>query len=119
MEQCPVCFGELDVRECAPCDDCGAKPGEIDDFNQKIHTYTVYEVYKALRLTLCDFCAVDFGSYKPGYFGIRADTKLEFGGFNMIRQLENPQVVKDKFCPECEKRLTFLKFVAEVREMNR
>lgn len=116
MEQCPVCYGKLEVRDCTPCDDCGGDPAELLDFKNEVHTYTTYEVADGLRLTLCDFCAVDFGSYTPEYLG---DKKFEISSFGFIKQLDNPQVVKDKFCPECEKRLTFLKFVAEVREMNR
>jgi hypothetical protein len=118
-EQCPVCFGELEIRECAPCDDCGWNVAtEIEDFKQKIHTYTTYDIYQGLRLTLCDFCAVDFGSYKSEYFGFKNEKRIGLGDFNLIRQVEHPEVVKDKFCPECSARLKFLKFVAEIRSIN-
>lgn len=119
MEQCPLCFGELEVRDCAPCDACGWNvPTELEHLNQKIHTYTTYEIYQGLRLTLCDFCTVDFSSYRPGYFGFENEERFDCNRFSYIRQIEHPEVVKDKFCPECYARLKFLKFVAEVRRLN-
>jgi hypothetical protein len=118
MEQCPICFGELETRDCAPCDDCGWDPKEIQDLTEKKHVYKTYEVYKGLRLTLCNFCDVDFGSYKPVYFGFKNGRRIGFQNFNFVRQIGNPEIVKDKFCPECSKRLTFLRFLAAVRDSN-
>ena len=115
MEQCPICFGELETRDCAPCDDCGCDPKEILDLKEKKHVYKTYEVYDGFRLTLCNFCDVDFGSYKPEYFGFKDGRKIGFENFNFVRQIDNPEIVKDKFCPECSKRLTFLRFLAAVR----
>src|SRR5690348_16918302 len=119
MEQCPICFTELEVRDCAPCDDCGWNvPTEIEHFKEKLHTYTIYEVYQDLRLTLCDFCAVDFASYKSEYFGFKNGKRLDLFEFNLVNQVNQPEIVKDKFCPECSARLKFLKFIAEIRDRN-
>jgi hypothetical protein len=119
MEQCPICFAELEVRDCAPCDDCGWNvPTEIEHLNEGRHTYTTYEIYRGFRLTLCDFCYVDFGSYKPEYFGFRNKEALRLFDFNFVKQLEDPEVIKDKFCPSCAARLSFLRFVARIRELN-
>jgi hypothetical protein len=119
MEQCPICFGELEVRDCAPCDDCGWNvPTEIEHLNQKIHTYTTYEIYQGLRLTLCNFCAVDFASYKSEYLGFKDEKRIGFFDFNFVKKIENPEISKDKFCQECSARLKFLKFVAEIRRIN-
>lgn len=120
MEQCPICFGELEPRDCAPCDDCGWDvPTEIEHLKEGIHTYTTYEVYQGLRLTLCNFCAVDFGSYKSEYFGFENKRRIDFFDFNFVKQIEYPVVVKDKFCHECSARLKFLKFVTEIRKLNK
>lgn len=119
MEQCPICFGELEVRDCAPCDDCGWNvPTEIEHLNQKIHTYTTYEIYQGIRLTLCHLCWVDFGSYKSEYFGFKDGERLEPFKFNFVKQIDHPKILKDKFCSECSRRLKFLKAVAEIRRMN-
>ena len=119
MEQCPICFGELEVRDCAPCDDCGWNvPTEIEHLKEKIHTYTTYEVYQGLRLTLCDFCAADFGSYKSEFFGFKNEKRVNLSDFNFVKLIEHPEVAKDKFCPKCCARLKFLKFVAEIRQSN-
>ena len=120
MEQCPICFGELEVRDCAPCDNCGWNiPTEIDHLNQKLHTYTTYEIYQGLRLTLCNFCAVDFGSHISEYFGFKNGERIGFGDFNFVTLIEDPKALKDKFCLECSARLKFLNFVADIRKINR
>ncbi len=118
MEQCPICYHELEVRECAPCDDCGWDPREINHLHQGIHTYETYEVYQGLHLTLCNFCAVDFGSYQSEYFGLSNGKRIGFKHFRFVRELADPQVIKDKFCPHCSARLTFLKFLNEIRNLN-
>src|SRR6185436_14378264 len=118
MEQCPICYHELEVRDCAPCDDCGWEATEIEHFKEKKHTYNTYEIYKELRLTLCNFCDVDFGSYKPEYFGFRNGHRIGFEDFNFISQMKNPRIVKDKFCPECLHRLKFLNFIFDIRQIN-
>jgi hypothetical protein len=119
MEQCPICFTELEVRDCAPCDDCGWNvPTEIEHLRDNRHTYTTYEIFQGLRLTLCNFCAVDFGSYQAEYFGFKNGERLNVAHFNFIAQVQQPGIVKDKFCPTCSRRHKFLKFVADVRLLN-
>ena len=119
MEQCPICFTRLEIRECAPCDDCGWDvPAELEHLRQNLHTYTVYETHNGPKLTLCDFCAVDFGSCKPEFLGLKGDKRMTFGELNFVRQIEHPGIVRDKFCPECSLRLKFLKFVVEMRRLS-
>ncbi|WP_341900898.1 hypothetical protein [Fluviicola taffensis] len=118
MEQCPICYHELEVRDCAPCDDCGWDAKEINHLNQGIHTYTTYEVYNGLQLTLCNFCDVDFGSYRPEFFGFSNGKRIGFQNFAFVKELVDPQVTKDKFCPKCSMRLKFLTFLSAVRAMN-
>jgi hypothetical protein len=40
---CPICFGELEARELAPCDDCGGDPEELIHFREGRHKYAVFE----------------------------------------------------------------------------
>ena len=116
MEQCPICFNELEVRDCAPCDACGGAPDEREHFDER--QYITYEIFEGLRLTLCDFCTVDFGSFKPEFFGLKNEKRLSLSDFTFVEQIEYPEITKDKYCPECSARLRFLKFVAEVRRIN-
>ena len=112
MGQCPICFTELEVRDCGPCDDCGWDvPKEIEHLKDRIHTYNAYDIYEGLRLTLCDFCLADFVYYESKYFGLNEGQRLNLQDFKFVRQVDNPQVIKDKFCPECSRRLKFLNFV--------
>ena len=119
MQYCPICYGELEVRECAPCHDCGGDvPTEIEHLQAHQHTYTTFEVYAGLRLTLCNFCVADFGSYRPEYFGFKQEQRINMASFSFIRDIINPQVELDKFCPTCLHRLKFLVFLEAVRKMN-
>jgi hypothetical protein len=111
---CPICYSELVAREVAPCMDCGAS--ELGLQERLTATYTEYEVYFKHRLVLCNFCEVDFGSYKPEYFGFPGNKRVGLQDFNFIRQVTDKSLQVDKFCPECEKRLAFLKFVSLCRQ---
>lgn len=73
-----MCFGPLDVREAAPCDECGGDPEEIEHFRLGKHTYQRFEVFAGLELTLCNFCMVDFGSYDPTFFGLPRGSRDRF-----------------------------------------
>jgi hypothetical protein len=117
MDYCPICYTELEVRECAPCHDCGWNiPTEIDHWKEHKHTYATYAVYAGFRLNLCNFCLFDFGSYRPEFFGLPAEERFNMNKFEFIRQLHHPQLELDKFCPTCSMRLKFLKFVQAIRE---
>lgn len=119
MDYCPICYAGLEVRECAPCHDCGWNvPTELEHLGAGIHTYATYEIYKGLRLTLCNFCLVDFGSYHPEYFGFKTEQRLYFDSFHFIRDIHYPQPELDKFCPTCSSRLRFLKVLQAIRELN-
>ena len=114
----PLCYTALETREVAPCDDCGCNPIELEHLREGKHNYKEYEVLPGLNLTLCDFCAVDFGSYDPAFFGLAKKANIRFGfeKMNFVRQLENPKARLDKFCPHCGYKLPFLCFVKKARE---
>ncbi|PSR52108.1 hypothetical protein AHMF7605_00515 [Adhaeribacter arboris] len=116
-EQCPLCYSELEAIECAPCHDCGHLPIEIEHFKSGIHIYRIYDVYKGLRLQLCDFCTLDFGSYRSEYLGFDHNKRLGFDQFNFVQELTTPDLEKDKYCPDCAKRLKFLNFIHNLREL--
>jgi len=111
---CPICYAPLEFRDVAPCWDCGANPGEIDHLANGRHTYAEVRVYGAV-IVLCDFCQLDFGSYAAGYFGQARRARLG-QGLTLVRQISEPRVSKDKYCPNCARRLAFLRFLADVRE---
>ncbi len=112
-ELCPICYSELHIQLCSPCDDCGAVHSEINR-----QPYTIYEVYQGLRLTLCHYCEVDFGSYKSEYFGLENEKRIGFEQFNFVKQVDSPQSTRCKCCSECGKKIKFLNFVAEVRKLK-
>ena len=115
---CPLCYGSLEVREVAPCEDCGGDPTEIEHFRRGKHTYSEYEVFPGLKLVLCNFCDVDFGSYDPTFFGLPAQIHIGYGKMRQLRTLDSPTIEKDKYCPSCKRRLAFLRFVSQARDAN-
>ena len=126
LEQCPICGSELEIREVTPCFECGVLEDQVAMLREAIQTafehdsvnYGVYRIFDALEITLCDFCAIDIGSYDPEYFGLRKDDKLGFQDLHIARKLHEPSVGKDKYCPECNRRLAFINFLLQAREMN-
>ncbi|MFN8284964.1 MAG: hypothetical protein U0U67_17205 [Chitinophagales bacterium] len=118
MQQCPICYSELEIRQCSPCDCCGADENELIHLKENKHKYNVYEIYYGLKLKLCTFCEVDFSSYKTEYFGFSNKKRLSLNDFNFIKEIENPVVEIDKYCPECKERLSFLKFTKAIWEIN-
>lgn len=115
---CPICYGALESREVAPCDDCGGAPQELDHLRQGIHAYSVYTVFAGMELTLCDFCHVDFGSYNPDFFGLPKGQRIDLTKMSLVRSVDQPSLHLGKVCTQCGLRLSFARFVARVRELT-
>jgi hypothetical protein len=115
---CPLCYAELEVRDVAPCDGCGASAEELEHFASGKHTYAEYEVFAPLKLTLCNFCDVDFGSSDPTFFGLPPNSRIGFQHMRLVQPLREPALGKDKFCPVCKLRLSFLRFVHQARQQH-
>lgn len=111
---CPICHSELEVRDVAPCFDCGWDPTELDHLAEGKHTYTEVLAF-GVPIVLCNFCLVDFSSYDPAFFNRPLRTKLGLGELVEVRAITNPSQGKDKFCPACRQRLAFLRFLTKVR----
>src|SRR5215470_16951308 len=116
--QCPICFGPLEVREVAPCDECGAVPAEIEHFRRGKHSYREYEIFASLRLTLCNFCDVDFGSFDATFFGLPPGARIGLQYFLPLEPVRDPALGHDKYCAGCGYRLKFLRFIAAARRLH-
>jgi len=115
---CPLCFSELEVRDVAPCDECGALPQEIEHFAGGKHSYAEYEVFPPLKLTLCNFCDVDFDSRDPTFFGLPRNARIGYQYMRLVQTVREPMLSRDKFCPACDLRLSFLRFVHQARQQH-
>jgi hypothetical protein len=113
---CPLCYAELEVIDVAPCMDCGHIPLEIEHASEGQHTYAEYRVVGDLSLTLCDLCMLEFGLNDPTYFGLPAGSKLGSDTIRFVPSMEDVQILKDKYCPNCRRRLAFLRFVERARQ---
>ena len=90
---------------------------QIEHFRRGKHTYQRLEIFAGLELNLCNSCMVDFGAYDPSYFGARG-ARIGFERMRVVGDVPNPSVGKDKYCPECHRRLTFLRFLAAARDLH-
>jgi hypothetical protein len=113
---CPLCYTQLEVRDVAPCMDCGHLPQEVEHALAGKHTYAEMRIFDELSLILCDFCQVDFGSYDPTFFGLPKDARIGYEKMQFLQPVEDTFIRKDKCCPQCAYRLPFLKFVQKARE---
>ena len=113
---CPLCYTELLFKQVTPCGECEATGFELNHYQE--HKYHEYVLYHGLRLVLCDFCDVDFGSYDPTYFGFEKGKRIGYQDFEMVREITSVKMVKGKYCPECNHNLPFLKFVNKCRIAN-
>ena len=114
---CPICYDPLQVRGVAPCWDCGADPAEPGHLAAGRHKYAEFLIFDA-AIIRCDFCQVDFGSYAPDYFRRTHRVRYE-KGMTFVRDVLDPHPTKDKYCPSCGRRLAFLRFLADVRDIDR
>ena len=111
--QCPICHLPLEVRDVAPCSICGGciqPPTEASLAAE----YREWRLPGGQKLTLCDGCELE-EFLVPGGWGYRMGLG---GGQNPIGTLQFVRIVssrtfgKDKFCTQCNLRLSFLKVVA-------
>lgn len=124
---CPICYEELEVVDTTPCIDCGHPDRSLDILKQDIDvdfahdsvSYTLYRAFEKYECVLCDLCTLEFTSYDPMYFGFDKGVTLWPSNFQFLKQVENPEVGKDKFCTGCGHRLAFLLFVLKLRVMNK
>jgi hypothetical protein len=126
--QCPICAGEFETRDVAPCAQCGAWPHEVDHFvnayvvegaggkkSMQRHTYARWEVFPGLELVLCDQCSLEFHSYDPVQFGPAAPAVKSPSRMRFIRMIQEPSLDKDQVCPTCMYSLAYLRFLTEAR----
>ena len=116
-EQCPLCYAPLEIRDVAPCYNCGALSEELDYCRDGRHTYAEYEVFPGVRAVLCNLCMIEFGLYDPTFFGLSRGKQSRLEPMQFMKEVD-PVIGKDKYCPECGRRLAFLRFVVEAREAN-
>jgi hypothetical protein len=115
---CPICHELLEVRDVAPCMECGCEPSEIEEAKAGEHSYAEFRIFGALSLVLCNFCQADFSSYDPTYFGLPRGTSVGMErGWQLVRVVQ-PFIAKGKCCPQCRHRLPFLEFVVAARAQH-
>ena len=115
---CPFCQTELEVTDVAPCVECGHLAEEIEHALAGKHTYAEMRIFGDLSVVLCDFCQVDFGSLNPDYFGLPRNARIGYERMQLVRDVPKAFIGKDKYCPQCNLRLAFLRFVVAARELH-
>jgi len=110
--QCPVCYSPLEVRDTTPCFICGAWPESVARFDSTA-VFTEFRLPDGQPLVLCRGCELE-EFMVPGGWGYRLfpSEKLPANVLQRVRGIESPQLGRDKFCPSCNLRLSFLHVVA-------
>jgi len=123
---CPICFDELEVVETTPCIYCGASERSVEILKQDIKEnykrdsvqICEYRAFEEIECVICDLCILEFTSYNPEHFGFKKDVKMWPSNFQFLKHIEKPQLVKDKYCNNCNERLAFILFTLKLREIN-
>ncbi len=104
-QQCPVCFGDLEIREVQPCYVCGGWPNVSPSKPDRHFTIRDDESL----LTLCNFCWLEEVLSDQGDLKQRLRIK---GEQDLVAAPDRPPPKTDKFCAACNCRLALLKIMA-------
>ena len=124
--QCPICYCELQVKEVTPCISCGALESQVNILKQDINEsfrhdsleFNLYRIFSKFKIILCNFCAVDIGSIASEHFGLQNKKRACYSELDLIKNISNPSIGKDKYCPQCLQRLHNIEFLLSAREHN-
>ncbi len=108
----------MEIRDVAPCHDCGGERREIMHFYSKRHTYARFSFFEE-EVLLCNRCTEDFSAYSPEFFGLQKKRRVGLGS-STFRPCgpateKDLRISKDKYCSHCQMRLEFLKFILRIR----
>ncbi|MCA9175737.1 MAG: hypothetical protein KDB14_14730 [Planctomycetales bacterium] len=118
MKQCPICFGDLETREVAPCYMCGSLAVELDHLRENRHSYAVYRFPNGTEMELCEVCFLDVGSIHGEHWGLAPPLRITTDDLVLVRQDFRPAATRDKYCPNCCARLAYLKSLREILDTN-
>ncbi len=104
-QQCPVCFGELEVRAVRPCFVCGGWSGATPSEPQR-HFTTRDD---GTPITLCNICWLEEVLSDQG--NLKQRIKIR-GERDLVVAPDRPAPERDKFCPVCNCRLALLEVMA-------
>jgi hypothetical protein len=103
----------LEVREVTPCFICGGWPEMVNRFAES-GEFSEWRLPDEQILVLCASCELeDFMT--PNGWGRRLGLHtppLPIHSLQFVRAIPSPMLGKDRFCPQCNLRLAFLKIVA-------
>ena len=124
IENCPICYEELEVVETTPCICCGKDQDKISVLKQGIteqhihdsFNFATYRAFGKLEVILCDFCPFEFTSFDASFFGFPKEKKMGPENFQFLKIIEKPQIGKDKFCSACYMRSAFITFTLNLRK---
>jgi hypothetical protein len=105
IQQCPVCFGDLEVRRVQPCFVCGAWPDVTP--SKPEHHFTIRD--DGTPITLCNICWLEDVLSDQG--DLKARLKI-CGERDLVVAPDRMPPEWDKFCPACNCRLALLEAMA-------
>jgi len=113
--QCPKCAHDLEVRHTSPCFVCGAWYSE-DELEKIIENsdFKIYGLLNGSEIALCTFCYLEDVLSNLGDLLEELKIRKEEAS-TCVRYLNDAEalITKDKYCVECEKRLSLLKVIVK------
>jgi len=97
---------------------CGASPTELEHLREKRHTYSVYRFPIGTEMVLCDSCFLDMDSIGGEHWGLPVRGQITTNDLSLVRDVADPQMVHDKYCPNCAARLSYLESLQEIVAAN-
>ena len=118
--QCPICYGPLEVGDVTPCSICGGWSEAVERFDPAAE-FREYRLPSGQAIVLCGACQLE-EFMVPGGWGSRLNlpkAALALDNLQLVRRVEQPALARDKFCPNCNLRLAFLKVLAAAGDCRR
>jgi hypothetical protein len=111
QSQCPVCFTPLEVRDVTPCFICGGWPAFVARFDPASE-FTEFRLPTNQLIVLCRSCQLE-EFMVPGGWGYRLapGEKFPVNVLRWVREVAEPRLARDKFCPTCNTRLAFIEVI--------
>ena len=111
---CPICYTKLEIRDVTPCYVCGGWEGEVERYPKESNFTEYYLIESENYITLCESCWLEELLALQGDLVSDLNLPISEGsasGYTLSNRSVDNKIVKDKYCPTCNKRLALLKII--------
>jgi len=113
---CPICYTKLGVCEVTPCLVCGGWDGILEALDADSE-FTEYYLESGNYIILCSHCWLEEMLCLQGSLVSDLNLPISGGlasGYTISNRAVEKEIVKDKYCSNCNKRYALLKIVKNI-----